>query len=162
MSLAMATVPVSNPSISKPMLEDALPYFSSDPSEPPGLPDDNPDATRVAIIPQELLEASARTARYPAPAARQSGTLSLPKMPAVAAATAANPEEAHYQDVYREFVATRERCGEGADGLTYDKFAAKLRKNKEQLVQKYACKTVRFQVYVKEGKAALKATPVKD
>ncbi len=39
---------------------------------------------------------------------------------------------------------------------------AKLRKNKEQLVTKYNCKTVRFQVYVKEGKAALKATPVKD
>ena len=73
-----------------------------------------------------------------------------------------DPEEAHFRDVYKEFVATREACGEGADGLTYDKFAAKLRKNKEQLVQKYACKTVRFQVYVKEGKAALKATPVKD
>ena len=37
-----------------------------------------------------------------------------------------------------------------------------VRKNKEQLVQKYACRTVKFQVYVKEGKAALKATPVKD
>ena len=59
-------------------------------------------------------------------------------------------------------MATRERCGEGSDGLTYEKFVAKLRKNREQLVQKYACRTVRFQVYVKEGKAALKATPVKD
>jgi hypothetical protein len=38
----------------------------------------------------------------------------------------------------------------------------KLRKNKEQLMQKYSCRTVKFQVYVKEGKAALKATPVKD
>jgi hypothetical protein len=27
---------------------------------------------------------------------------------------------------------------------------------------KYACRTVKFQVYVKENKAALKATPVKD
>ena len=40
--------------------------------------------------------------------------------------------------------------------------AQKLRKNREQLVQKYACRTVRFAVYVKDGKAALKATPVKD
>ncbi|HEX8434357.1 MXAN_5187 C-terminal domain-containing protein, partial [Archangium sp.] len=71
-------------------------------------------------------------------------------------------EEQHFQDVFREFAATRDQCGEPNDGLTYDKFVAKLRKNKEQLVQKYACKTVRFQVYVKEGKAALKATPVKD
>jgi hypothetical protein len=29
------------------------------------------------------------------------------------------------------------------------------------LVEKYSCRTVRFQVYVKDGKAALKATPVK-
>ena len=71
-------------------------------------------------------------------------------------------EEYHFQEVFREFVLTRERCFEPADGLTYDKFVQKLRKNKEQLMQKYACRTVRFQVYVKEGKAALKATPVKD
>lgn len=165
--LAMATVPVSNPSISSPFSQETIPRFSSDPSIPPDDPDDNPDATRVAVIPQELLDASARRTAVPntLPAPRQSGTIPLPRMPAVAAAAAPsiNPEEAHFQDVFREFVATRERCGEGAgDGLTYDKFVAKLRKNKEQLVQKYACKTVRFQVYVKEGKAALKATPVKD
>jgi len=163
--IAMATVPVSNPSISSPFSQETIPRFSSDPSEPAGgIPDDNPDATRVATIPQELLDASARRTAVPnsMPARGQSGTLSLPKMPAVAAATNTNPEEAHYHEVYKDFVATRERCGEPADGLTYDKFAAKLRKNKEQLVQKYACKTVRFQVYVKEGKAALKATPVKD
>ncbi|WP_332468312.1 MXAN_5187 C-terminal domain-containing protein [Cystobacter fuscus] len=68
----------------------------------------------------------------------------------------------HRQEVFREFVQTRDQCGEPQDGLTYDKFVAKLRKNREQLVQKYACKTVRFQVCVKEGRAALKATPVKD
>jgi hypothetical protein len=77
-------------------------------------------------------------------------------------AGAANAEELHFQDVYREFLATRERCGEPQENLTFEKFVTKLRKNKEQLVQKYACKSVRFQVYVKEGKAALKATPVKD
>ena len=55
-------------------------------------------------------------------------------------------------------------------GLTYDcnSFCRtcfnweQLRKNKEQLVAKYNCRTVKFQVYVKDGKAALKATPVKD
>ena len=40
-------------------------------------------------------------------------------------------------------------------------------KNKEQgeeatLVAKHNCRTVRFSVYVKDGKAALKATPVRD
>jgi hypothetical protein len=54
----------------------------------------------------------------------------------------------------------RDECGEGSDGLTFDRFRVKLEKNKETLVQKYGCRTVRFQVYVKEGKAALKAPPV--
>jgi len=83
-----------------------------------------------------------------------------PIAPAIPAA--AGGEEAHFMDVFKDFVATRDRCGEPADGLTFEKFSAKLRKNKEQLVQKYNCRTVRFQVYVKDGKAALKATPVKD
>ena len=39
---------------------------------------------------------------------------------------------------------------------------AKLAKNRDALTQKYACRTVRFQVYVKNGKAALKALPDHD
>ncbi len=124
--------------------------------------DFNPDATRVAAIPAALLQESARGTDANVPTVRSSAP--LPRMPQVAAPAVveATPEEQHFQEIFREFVATRERCGEGADGLTYEKFAVKLRKNKEQLVQKYNCRTVRFQVYVKEGKAALKATPVKD
>jgi hypothetical protein len=80
----------------------------------------------------------------------------------VQAVSAGGDEETHFQETFRDFLATRQKCGEPNDGMTYDKFAAKLRKNKEQLVAKYACRTVKFQVYVKDGKAALKATPVKD
>ncbi|HZH04360.1 MAG TPA: MXAN_5187 C-terminal domain-containing protein [Myxococcaceae bacterium] len=76
--------------------------------------------------------------------------------------TSASDDELHFQNVYQEFLQVRERCGEGPDGLTFERFVVKLRKNREQLVQKYQCRTVRFQVYVKEGKAALKATPVRD
>ncbi|RKH67625.1 cell division protein FtsK [Corallococcus interemptor] len=127
---------------------------------------ESPETTRVAAIPRELLQASTRptSEAIPMPAPRSNGPQAIPlPMPGVnSAAAAALSEEQHFQDVFREFVTTRERCGEQADGLTYDKFVQKLRKNKEQLVTKYACKTVRFQVYVKEGKAALKATPVKD
>ncbi|QSQ14221.1 MXAN_5187 family protein [Myxococcus landrumensis] len=126
---------------------------------------ENPETTRVAAIPRELLQASARPpeapiplpARAPSPAA-----IPLPGAGPSGNSAVALSEEQHFQEVFREFVTTRERCGEAADGLTYDKFVQKLRKNREQLVLKYACKTVRFQVYVKEGKAALKATPVKD
>ncbi|MFL5358614.1 MXAN_5187 family protein [Archangium sp.] len=135
--------------------------------------DSPPETTRVAAIPRELLARSARptTAEVSLPPqhrgghpglAAPSGGLSMPPPPPTGSGAIALSEEQHFQDVFREFVVTRDQCGEPNDGLTYDKFVAKLRKNKEQLVQKYACKTVRFQVYVKEGKAALKATPVKD
>jgi hypothetical protein len=70
-------------------------------------------------------------------------------------------EESHWQQVFQDFLLTRASCGEAAEGLTYERFRQKLEANKAQLVAKYGCKTVRFQVYVKDGKAALKATPVK-
>ncbi len=78
-----------------------------------------------------------------------------------AAPAAAEDEETYWQEVYQDFLRTRASCGESAEGLTYDKFKVKLEGNKAQIVSKYGCKTVRFQVYVKEGKAALKATPVR-
>ncbi|HYO65786.1 MAG TPA: MXAN_5187 family protein [Archangium sp.] len=146
--------------------------------------DSPPETTRVAAIPQELLARSARpataevplsskrpghpgmaapsTAPTPVMGTPMAGMMMPPPPPPTGSGAIALAEEQHFQDVFREFVVTRDQCGEPNDGLTYDKFVAKLRKNKEQLVQKYACKTVRFQVYVKEGKAALKATPVKD
>ena len=126
--------------------------------------EENPDATRVAAIPQELINASARGNTKENPMGAMPRAAPMPRVAAAIApaVSGAGSEEAHFQDVFRDFVATRERCGEPADGLTFDKFVTKLRKNKEQLVVKYNCKTVRFQVYVKEGKAALKATPVKE
>ncbi|HSP19211.1 MAG TPA: MXAN_5187 family protein, partial [Myxococcaceae bacterium] len=105
-----------------------------------------PEATRVADVSPDLLLASSRV----------SGPRPQPLPRAVA------PDEVHFQDVFHEFLAVRERCGEGGDGLTFEKFAGKLRKNRDQLVFKYGCRTVRFQVYVKDGRAALKATPVRD
>ncbi|MDP1826185.1 MAG: MXAN_5187 family protein [Archangium sp.] len=128
-------------------------------------PEDNPDATRVAAVPAELIKAAragatGNTGERPA---LKANTAAMPRVASMAPpAGAGNEEERHFQEVFRDFVATREKCREPADGLTFDKFKAKLLKNKEQLVTKYQCRTVRFQVYVKDGKAALKATPVKD
>lgn len=123
------------------------------------LGDDNPEATRVAAVPQELIKAARAGAGAGEPAA--SKPVSTPSRVGVAPSVSTD-EERHFQEVFRDFVTTREKCGEAADGLTFDKFKQKLLKNKEQLVTKYQCRTVRFQVYVKDGKAALKATPVKD
>ncbi len=70
-------------------------------------------------------------------------------------------EDDHWRAVHAEFLRVRAQCGETVEGLGYERFRPKLEKNKQQLVEKHACRTVRFSVYVKEGKAALRATPVK-
>jgi hypothetical protein len=66
-----------------------------------------------------------------------------------------------WRSVHEEFLRVRSAQGEPVDGVSWDRFRDKLRKNRDLLVQKYACRTVRFQVYVKEGKTALRATPVR-
>ncbi len=77
-------------------------------------------------------------------------------------APAAAEEDAYFRSVFDEFVELKTRCGEPTAGLTYGKFVEKLRRNKDELMGKPGTVGVRFSVYVKDGKAALKATPVKD
>jgi hypothetical protein len=71
-------------------------------------------------------------------------------------------EEAHFRHIFDDFIAKKRDCGESTVGLTRDKFLQKLRDNKASLVAKHNCRTVRFSVYVKDGKAALKATPIRE
>lgn len=69
---------------------------------------------------------------------------------------------AEWKQVYEEFLRTKRECGEPTDGLTFEKFQQTLRKNRDALVTKHGCKRVKFSVYVKEGRASLKATPVRE
>lgn len=78
------------------------------------------------------------------------------------AAVAAPDGDGYFKQVFEQFVAVKKSCGENTAGLTYAKFADKLVKNRDDLIVKTGCREVRFTVYVKDGKAALKATPVKD
>jgi hypothetical protein len=71
-------------------------------------------------------------------------------------------EDAHFRHVFDDFVETKRSCGEPTAGLTQAKFLQKLRDNKSALVTKHGCRTVRFSVYVKDGKAALRATPIRE
>jgi hypothetical protein len=109
--------------------------FEAAPVPPPAPP---PEPVASA---QELLQAAAQA--EPPPAAEPSD------------------EDRQWREVFRDFLRVRTECGEQAEGLTYERFRTKLESNRAALVAKYGCRTVRFQVYVKEGKAALKATPVK-
>ncbi len=103
--------------------------------------------TTVGAPPQELL----------ARAAPSSGMMKTAEQ-----AAAAGDEGAEWLAVYEEFLRTKKECGEPTDGLTFDKFRQTLRKNRDALIQRHGCKRVKFAVYVKEGRASLKATPVKE
>jgi hypothetical protein len=76
-------------------------------------------------------------------------------------ASGGGPEQ-DWKQIYEEFRRTKMQCGEPVDGLTYAKFEQTLAKNRDALIYKHHCKRVRFSVYVKEGRASLKATPVKE
>ena len=109
------------------------------PAAPAGMPGfDDEGATMVAQVPSDLLAAAAELGTKPG------GT-----------------GEDAFRQVFEEYLATKRQCGESTAGLTFERFAQTLRKNREDIMSKHGAEEVRFAVYVKDGRAALKATPVK-
>ena len=107
------------------------------PPLPPGDDSEDEEATMVAAIPAEVLAAATGEHK-------------------------ASEDTAEWMSVYEDFIRTKKQCSEPTDGLTFDKFQHTLKKNRDALIARHHCKRVRFSVYVKEGRASLKATPVKD
>ena len=64
----------------------------------------------------------------------------------------------HYREVYDEFVRLRRSCSEPGE-LPFDKFLGRLTDTRAAVIAKHGCEDVMFAAYVKNGKAALKATP---
>jgi hypothetical protein len=97
--------------------------------------------------------------RLPAPPQRAGA-------PAAAVAVAAPPaqenQNAEWLQVFEEFASTKERCGESLEGFTFEKFQNTLKKHRDAIIERHGVKRVKFSVYVKDGKAALKASPMKD
>ncbi len=106
---------------------------------PSPLDDEDEGQTMVSRVPDELIKQSA------------TGAFSA----------LGGGDEAHFKETYQQFIATKQQCGEPVTGLTYDKFKETLKKNQEKIQQAHGTAKVRFTVYVKDGKAALKATPIK-
>lgn len=94
------------------------------------------EPTRIQLAPAELLEAA------------QSAFDPLDR------------GEREIRRLFESFRATKMECGEAVAGLTLEKFKASIEKNRDAIMQKQKCRDVQFSVYVKAGKAALKATPV--
>jgi hypothetical protein len=70
-------------------------------------------------------------------------------------------EETEWRKVYADFISMKKKFGETTDKLTYEKFRGTLQRNKEALMSRHHCTRVKFKVYEKQGRAALKASPVK-
>ena len=100
--------------------------------------EDEEGQTLITNVPQELIDAAAESAPSPVSA-----------------------EEAHFREVYERFVETKRECGEATTSLNFDRFKQTLQKNRDAILSKHDAHSVRFTVYVKAGKAALKATPVR-
>jgi hypothetical protein len=139
--------PPSSPSSPRPM-----------PSAPtnPRLPKPPPVPGRPAGPEPTSGEESA--SRKPAPPPRAGAAASEGNGAGASPAT----EESEWRKVYDDFVALKQQCGENVDGFTYTKFEQTLKKNRDALIQRHGAKRVRFSVYVKDGKAALKASPIKE
>ncbi len=75
---------------------------------------------------------------------------------------ALDEKAAEWQAVYQEFVATKQQCGEDTENFTYEKFEQTLKKNEQAILTKHAASRVKFTVYVKDGKAALRASPIRE
>lgn len=139
------------------------------------LPGETPPVSSTGTVPVSLPQPSSAGSKplpAPPPNPRLPKPPPNPRAPAAAAAMPAEEasnsaedspsEEAEWREVYQEFVALKQQCSENVDGFTYEKFEQTLRKNRDSLASRHGAKRVKFSVYVKDGKAALKATPLKD
>src|SRR5205085_8240341 len=72
-----------------------------------------------------------------------------------------DPDEQHWRETFDRFKEKKTELGEPSDKISFEKFAAKLRKNRTDLMAKHNCRGVRFSVYEKDGKAAIKATAIR-
>jgi hypothetical protein len=64
--------------------------------------------------------------------------------------------------LFDEFTKARAQCGESTSELTFSKFTRKLERSREQLKERYQAERVDFSVAIVDGKATLKARPVRD
>jgi hypothetical protein len=69
--------------------------------------------------------------------------------------------EPEWTQVYHDFVRIKQDCGEAVDGFTFERFSQTLRKNRDTLMREHGVQQVQFSAYVKQGRAALKAKPVR-
>jgi hypothetical protein len=76
--------------------------------------------------------------------------------PALVRQLAAEPEDAYYARVHREYVEARRRFNLPVDGITVESLAQKLRANEALLRARHKAQMIRFLVLAQAGKVSLK------
>ena len=127
------------------------------PRAPAAIPARPAPAAPVAAAPQQ-------PARRPTPAAVP--PLDAPRAPLTALTNPPGEDSEdrvrYYREIFDEFLQVKIACGEPTEGFTFDKFARKLQKNTQDILDKHTdVRDVQFTVYVKDGKAALKAKVIR-
>jgi hypothetical protein len=95
--------------------------------------------------------------------ARRSGEASPPAAspPAQDADPPRRREEDAYRKVFDSYVEARRSCGQSTD-LDFATVRDTLRRHVELIQSRYQCERVRFHVTVENGRATLKAVPLRD
>ncbi len=67
--------------------------------------------------------------------------------------------ENRLRSVYRAYVEAKRRCNEDTARLSFDAVVASLKKQVPELLQRHNARDVEYRVFVKDGKAVLRAVP---
>jgi hypothetical protein len=67
--------------------------------------------------------------------------------------------ETRLRSVYRAYVEAKRRCNEDTTRLSFDAVAASLKKQVPELLDRHKVRDVEYRVFVKDGKAILRAVP---
>jgi len=164
--------PVPLPGASSP--EESAAPSQTDATGPIETPADQPPLTEVTgletplegepLPPAEMMEGTAPIEQEPMPEEPQPygepGAPAEAGMDGVAGGEEVDPDEAHFQETFERFLELRQQTGE-AGNVSYEKFVTKLRRNREELMARHNAKGVRFSVYLKDGRAAIKASALR-
>ena len=67
--------------------------------------------------------------------------------------------ETRLRSVYRAYVEAKRRCNEDTTRLSFDAVAASLKRQVPELLERHNARDVEYRVFVKDGKAILRAVP---
>jgi hypothetical protein len=94
------------------------------------------------------------------PAAPSSPSVSSEPVMHIAGTPPPDPlAESRLRSVYRAYVEAKRRCNEDTARLSFDAVAASLKKQVPELLQRHNARDVEYRVFVKDGRAILRAVP---